>query len=483
VSEGITITLEFIAPSEAGVKVGMDAIDLKVADEQTEGSGAISDPMPPFPYPYLVIDVDFEFILYELRGDNADLDIEWDGVPLFGTGSRASDFTTSEHGYKYLSSNGNTVAVLNAPTGSVTVNPVITAKNDEGGQFTIDMIHFKTDSIDPSEPSSSWVSVERSQEDYTGSLPATAGETVELDIDGDGTFNDNDDDIDGDGIPNEEDTDPYDSGVTNHHPVISPLEPSADTIAKNKKLSIDASASDADEDTLSYSWSVSQYPEWTASGPSIEVDLGDFEPGTYIFTVMVTDGNGGQALRSATVEVTAADEAGGPPAWVIILIILVILVIVGAVVFYVIRGGEGEEEEIPEEMAPQPPESFEGSTEEPGYEPPVPGEEFPEDYDDYGESILDEGEEGVLAPEEGIPLPEESEMQEVQDLESLIDEMERTEEEIGDVCPECDAPLGPYDSQCGNCGAQFELALECPNCGAVVEEDISTCPGCGVDFN
>jgi len=216
------------------------------------------------------------------------------------------------------------------------------------------------------------------------------------------------------------------------------------------------------------------------------VDLSDFEPGTYTFNVVVTDGNSGHDQDSVTIEVTEAEETGGTPIWVIILIVVVILVVVGAVVFYVVRGGEGEEEEIPEEMAPQPPESFDETMGDLGYEPPVPGEEFPREYDGYGEAPVEESmEEEQVAPaaEDMVPLPDESEMQEVQDLESLIDEMERTEEEIGDVCPECDAPLGPYDSQCGNCGAQFELALECPNCGAVVEEDISNCPSCGVDFN
>ncbi len=492
ISEGITITLEFIVPSETGVRVGANAIDLEVADEMTEGSDASSKySMDPFPYPFLVIDVDFEFLLYELEGSNADLDIEWDGTSLFGSGSRASEFTSSEHGYKYTSDNGNTVAVLNSPPEGTIVNPVITPTDDAGGQFTLDMVQFKTATIDPEAPSSTWVTVEASQEDYTGDLPTTAGEAVPLDIDGDGLFTDNDGDIDGDGIINEEDTDPNDPGVTNHHPTISPLVPSATSIAKNKDLTITASAADADSDAMTYAWSVSPYTGWTGTGSEVVVDLGDFEPGTYTFTVLVSDGNGGTVQSSTTIEVTEADESSGPPVWVIILIILVILVIVGAVVFYVIRGGEGAEDEIPEELAPQPPESFEDPMGDPGYDSPFQTGDLEEEDDMYDdtvvdESVMDESYENDMdaaPPGDIVPLPEDPEMQEVNDLESLIDEMERTEEEIGDVCPECSAPLGPYDAECGNCGAKFELALECPSCGAVVEEDVDACPGCGVGFN
>ena len=71
---------------------------------------------------------------------------------------------------------------------------------------------------------------------------------------------------------------------------------------------------------------------------------------------------------------------------------------------------------------------------------------------------------------------------EVKELEQLIDDLEATEDEIGDICPECGAALGPEDSACPSCGAQFELALECPNCQAVVAENSPKCPNCGVQF-
>ncbi|MGA1873743.1 MAG: PKD domain-containing protein [Thermoplasmatota archaeon] len=493
ISEGITITLDFLAPDTPGTRMGSDAINLQVSDEQTETEGPFNRySVAPFPYPYLVIDEDYEFLLFELSGTNADLDIEYGGTMLFGSGTRASDFQVSEHGFKYRSSEGSIVTVLEAPTGSTIVNPVIRSISDGGGQFTLSMVRYLTGVIDPGQPSSSWVTVENAQNDYTGQLPMNAGDMLELDIDGDGLFTDNDDDIDGDGIPNDQDTDPYDSGVTNHHPVISDIVPSASRIPKNKDLELEAIASDADGDSMTYSWAATPDTGWTGNGATVIVDLGGFEPGTYTFTVTVSDGEGGNDQATETVEVTASEEADGPPMWMIVLIIVVILAIVGAVVFYVLRGGETEEEEIPEELAPQPPDAFEGPE-----APAIGGEEISEDYGMEGGMMEEDLEEGMLeedmlegiegpamAPptEEVYDLPDESEMQEVQDLEALIDEMERTEEEIGDVCPECSAPLGPYDSKCGNCGAEFELALECPNCGAVIEEDTESCPGCGVSF-
>jgi len=488
ISEGITITLDFNAPTTPGVKMGTEAINLQVSDEQTETVGEANRySVAPFPYPYLVIDTDFQFMLFKLTGTNADLDIEYGGSMLFGSGTRASDFRTSEHGFKYRSSTGATVAVIEVPDNSTIVNPVIEAKANGGGQYTIDMVRYTTGAIDPDQPSSDWVEVTSSQIGYSGQLPPTGGDIVNLDIDGDGLFTDNDGDIDGDGIPNDEDTDPYDSGVTNHHPVIHDIAPSATRIPKNKDLEMEAIATDADSDTLSYSWSVTPNTGWSGTTRSVIVDLSDFEPGTYIFNVVVTDGNGGTDQSQITIEVTESEGTEGPPVWMIILIIVVILAIVGAVVFYVMRGGEAEEE-IPEELAPQPPEEFGEGPEAPMMpeEAPTMAQEYEESEfeEDLDEDLMDEFDEEELPTTSSVllGLPEESEMQEVQDLELLIDEMERTEEEIGDVCPECSAPLGPYDSRCSNCGAEFELALECPNCGAVIEEDASSCPSCGVSF-
>ncbi len=485
ISEGITITLDFKAPSTSGTKVGSQAINLEVADEQTENPGSTNRfSVEPFPYPYTVIDVDYEFYLLELSGANAGIYIEYGDEVLFHSGSRASDFRSSDYGYIYKAENGNTVVVLDAPTDGSIVNPVIYPLEENlGGQFIVEMFHYKTASIDPSEPKENWVDVEAHVEDYEGDLPMSLDEVVELDIDGDGLFTDDDDDIDGDGIPNDQDTAPFDSSITNHHPVISDIGYTESPISKDKDLTLTPVVTDVDGDELTYQWTVDERAVWSANTRNVVVDLDDFEPGFYTFRLKVTDGEGGEAQEYQLIEVTEADQGSEFPIWVIILIVVVVLAIIVGV-YFVMRGRELEEE--PEEMAPMPPEPQGiGAPPTIGFEEGEIEESMmdEEDYDEEIEDILG-GEtleiEGTY--EEELDLPEESEMQEIHDIEALIDEMEKTEEEIGDVCPECGAPLGPYDSACGNCGAEFELALECPNCGAVVEEDLDTCPNCGVSF-
>lgn len=508
IDEGITITLDFKAPSIPGIKMGAKAINLQVSDEQTESSDSSNRySVMPFPYPYIVIDTDYEFIIFRLTSNNADLDIEYGGSMLFGSGSRGSSIVISPFGFKYVSSDGSIVAVLEVPEDPITIiNPLLYTTADGGGEFTLDMFKYRTLTVEPGLPSSEWVSILSSQEDYSGELPATAGGSIELDIDGDGLFNDNDDDIDGDGIINEEDSDPYDPGVVNHHPDIS-IQTTITSVARNKDLVIDTTATDEDQDTLIYSWSVSPDTGWTDNKASVTVDLDDFEPGIYTFMVQVSDGKGGIDHASITVEVTEPDETEGPPIWLIIIIIVVILVVVAAVVFYVLRNEE-REEEVPEELEPHP---LDGLEEDISATPPVeeytgerysatedyslgevPGqelmegegedelEEFEEEEEEFTEGVVEE----VPSPvsQEYPGLPEESEMDEVKDLELLINEMEKAEEEIGDTCPECGGALGPYDASCPSCGAEFDIALECPNCGALIDEGAVSCPKCGTNF-
>ncbi|MBN1540161.1 MAG: hypothetical protein JW939_08460 [Candidatus Thermoplasmatota archaeon] len=486
ISEGVTVTLDFKAPSAPGTRVGSSAIDLKVADEQTEDPGSTNRySVEPFPYPYMVIDVDHEFYLFELSGSNAGIYIEYGEEVLFRTGARASDFRSSEYGYLYEAVNGNTVVVLDAPADGTIVNPVIyPLEEDAGGQFIIEMFHYVTASIDPVEPRENWVDVISHVDDYEGDLPLSLSDVVELDIDGDGLFTDDDDDIDGDGIPNDEDTAPFDSGITNHHPVIGAIDFSGSPISKDKDLFLTPEVTDVDGDDLSYQWTVDERAVWSATTKDVVVDLDDFEPGFYTFRLHVTDGSGGEDEAFAWIEITEAEQGSEFPIWVIILIVVVVIaVIIG--VYFVMKGRDLEEE--PEEMEPIPPEpqSFGEPASavmgEDELEDPMMEEEYEEEMD---EMLVPPtmGMEETVEVEETLGFPEESEMQEIQDIETLIDEMERTEEEIGDVCPECGAPLGPYDSRCGNCGAEFELALECPNCGAVVEEDLDSCPSCGVSF-
>ncbi|MEA3559161.1 MAG: hypothetical protein U9R75_07915, partial [Candidatus Thermoplasmatota archaeon] len=281
VSEGITITLDITAPSSAGTKTGSSAINLEISDEQTEpedGATPQRFSQEPFPYPYLVIDADYEFYMFTFDSENGNLAIDYGNERLFGSSSRASDFQTSQYGFKYTATDGSDVIVLDAPDGDVSVTPVISSDMDAGGSYTLDMVHYKTVSIDPTS-----LSVVTDQIAYTGDLPATAGEIdPPLDGDGDGLFLDNDDDWDNDGVINSEDTSPFDNTIVNHRPVFDNIAPSATEIPANKELTLTASATDADDDTLTYAWTVDG-ATWQDSGS--EVIVIDFEPGTYTFHV------------------------------------------------------------------------------------------------------------------------------------------------------------------------------------------------------
>jgi len=332
-SEGITTTLSFNAPTRSGLKMGIEAINLEVSDEQTESDDTSKRySVSPFPYPYLVIDKDYEFILYKLTGSNAILDIDYGGRILFGPGTKVSDISTSDKGYRFRSFDGSTVAVIEAPKDSTIVNPVIMSKNQGGGQFVLDMIKYETNDIVTGQPSSTWVTKEYSQLNYKGNLPASLEKALELDIDGDGLFTDNDDDIDGDGVPNDQDSSPFDRSITNHHPNIISVEASAQTIAKNRKLILTAEVTDADQDKRYYTWKLEPGTDWKGSGKSVEVELRDFKPGTYIFTVEVFDGYGGSDRCSKTIEVKDSKSEPGFP----IIISLIGTVIVTALLIMIL---------------------------------------------------------------------------------------------------------------------------------------------------
>ncbi|MFW3145672.1 MAG: PKD domain-containing protein [Thermoplasmatota archaeon] len=499
ISEGLTIELDFTAPEDPGTRTGSFAINLQVADELTEpaeGSTPDKYSVEPFPYSYLVIDTDYEFIMFSLSGSNADIEIDYGDQRLFSTGTRASDFVSSEYGFKYTSETGEKVVILDAPEDEETVvSPIIKAVQDGGGTYTIDMVRFKTASMEPDATPEERLVVEKQQIDYTGDLPETRGESVSLDGDGDGLFLDNDDDWDNDGVDNANDTSPFDNTIINHRPTLDRIEPSATELSADKELTLTAMATDVDEgDQLYYIWTCEQLPgqQWTTRS----IVLKDLEPGVYVFKVVVSDMSGTEVEDQITVTITEppADETEFPTMLVVVAVALLLIFIAVVVYFVFIRKGEEE----PMELPPEP-----GAMEAEPMAPPTPGypmgyeegemvkeeyfdeaEEMEEEEIDY-EMMEEEEEEAEALPagEITIPgLPEESELQEVQDLEALIDEMERTEEEIGDMCPECGAPLGPYDTECSTCGAEFEVALECPNCGAVVEGDVDKCPSCGILF-
>jgi hypothetical protein len=87
----------------------------------------------------------------------------------------------------------------------------------------------------------------------------------------------------------------------NQAPVVSSLAPSAKVISRTDSIEVKSVASDPDGDELDYIWSASDGDIsregsvifWTAPGTS----------GNYTITVQVTDGKGGEASESVSIEV------------------------------------------------------------------------------------------------------------------------------------------------------------------------------------
>ncbi len=483
VSEGITITLDITTPSIQGVKSGAKGISLEVADMLTEEPGSPRTLVEPFPYPFVVLDEDYEFIIIELASDSASLEVLYGSSMLF-TNSRASDFQTSMYGFKY-ETGGDQIAVLDMPVEGTVVKPLIRATaNGTSETFTINMWKYNTLTIDESVPKAEWLELVTSEVSYTDQVPSSMATPLDIDLDGDMIFNKNDNDRDGDGLPNTEDTAPDDPSIANRNPSVTRTYADLTPITEGDPLVLHVDAIDPDtNDTLTFTWSLVSDPAWTMTGRRIVV-TGLF-PGTYTFRVTVTDGLGGTAQGSLSITVNEKKDVKEDNKWIVYAIIAVaVVLILLAVIFFVLKDKDSEEE--PQELSPEAPpgemgmdEAMVGSAED-GTAPPSMDEEQEFDDDKDLEDIAEVKTAEPVAPSK--PAAPESDSQEVQDLEQLIDDMEKNEEEIGDACPECNSPLGTYDTECPKCGAQFEIALECPNCGAVVEETSGKCPSCGVAF-
>jgi len=466
VSEKITISVTFKAPDTTGFKTDKDAIQVTAEDLKTEASGSVME----FPkYPFLVTDDGESFFIFILKTAGFNMDILYGNSKLF-TPTRASDFLTSENGFLYTEGDQK-MAIVDKPTDDTRVVPLITAEDGTTGPFELSWFEFTVTDV-----SADQVDSETLESAYTESIPEGIGE-LNLDLDGNGILNSNDPDIDGDGYDNEVDPDPYDDGVGNNRPTgLTPSSNAVDgRIKEGDTLILSATAIDADE--LTYTWT-NQQTEATHTGA--EWTITGLEPGIYTFTVEVTDDINDPVNTTITIDVEEEEGKDGISPIIIVLIIIVVLVIIAAVVFFVLRGREGEEEEpmeIPPDVGPP--------TVEDEYEEPLDETEYPGGPPVFEEEEVYEEEEAPAYEEETVEteiLEPPRESQEVQDLESLIEDLESTEEEMEDVCPECGSPLDPTDIECPSCGAQFEVALECPNCGAAVSEDDTACPSCGVSF-
>ena len=87
----------------------------------------------------------------------------------------------------------------------------------------------------------------------------------------------------------------------------------SDTCVPSASRSVDLNASftDADNDTLLYTWTVTA-GKLTGEGRMVSWDLSGLQPGTYTANVSVVDGNGGTATGTATITVAECTNCKAP---------------------------------------------------------------------------------------------------------------------------------------------------------------------------
>jgi ribosomal protein L40E len=438
ISESITVSVEFTAPSTNGFKVGADAIDVEVADLLTEVMNP-KESMDPFPFPYIVAQNGDSFVVMVLETASCDLEIVYDGTTYFGS-SRSSGFQTFQSGLKYQTEDGQTVVAVAHPGNGKIVKPVVRARSAGlTGQFSLTVFNFTISDITAGEVEKYPVVFE-----YKDNIPADISTIVDNDIDGDGIYNKLDPDIDGDGQINAEDRDPYNRDVKESPP--TGLQASVDkpTVKVDETFTLSAAASDPNADPLTFTWTVDKVPAWSKTGQSIDVKAdGDFKPGTYIFSVMVTDGRSA-VEPTDTVAVTVGETKGTSNLiFIIPIVVLAIIVLIGTTLF--IYGKHDK---------PAPIEVIES-----------PGKDIP-----------DQGPQKFQDVPITVPVPNAS-----PDNQSAPP-VEVAEPASGnvDVCPTCGASLGPEDTKCSACNTEFELTLQCPKCGTEIPPGSESCSSCGL---
>ncbi|UCC93305.1 MAG: tandem-95 repeat protein [Thermoplasmata archaeon] len=143
----------------------------------------------------------------------------------------------------------------------------------------------------------------------------------------------------------------------NDDPVIDTFGPEdGGSYDEGKGIEFTATASDEDGDFLTYTWKRGN--KVLGTGAVLTVD--DLEPGEHTVTLLVEDGNGGEATRQVKVEVTSSGMATSTLMW--LLLVVVIVVIVGTVVYMRQRYSAPPPEPEPE---PEPEEEADGDEDEP----------------------------------------------------------------------------------------------------------------------
>jgi hypothetical protein len=438
---------------------------VSVGDLKTEETASGLTALYPNGYPYLVIDDGYEVIVIDVNSDRISLEVQYGGKTLFsGTTRSLTDYKQAAEGISYTDG-GHTYAILEAPSGSEVVKPIIKGSVEATGDVEVKVQQIKVK--DKTQTGTALFDVVK---DNSTTVPVPpVGETY-VDTDGDWIYDIDDTDDDGDGIPDVRDPEPLIPGTTwiNDDPAIINIAGPLEKVKEGESFTLSVEAEDTDGDPMTFTWTLSG-SNWTGEGESTNGPT-DLEPGTHTFTITVTDNKGGETVRTLDVEIEERKDEGEDNNWLIYLaVVAIVIVIIIVVVLFVRRGGDGEsmEEDETEELLP------EEDLEEP--------------------SLMDDEESEMMEEEESGILQEEEEMEEEDGIdvgmgpplgESLIQEgeMEASDTVVGETCPHCNSPLEPTDSVCPGCGTEFDIELECPLCGEKVDQSMEVCPKCNVSF-
>ncbi len=526
-SESMDISVLFDAPTSPGLMMGASGISLEVADLTTEQPGSPRTLIGPYPFPYAVAGNGTSYLLMVLSdAPDCELEVMYGANHLFAPETRSERFSTSDRGYRFRTSEGDSVALLVAPSGAV-VKPLVRAmKEGLEGTFSFDMTLLSFTDITGNAPT-----IDRLVENYKETEPSSFSTVLDLDLDSDNILNELDPDMDGDLILNEEDILPR---IHDKCPVIMGTIRDL-TVGEKGPVTLTVQASDPEGKELSYSWTISTDPDWTASGSSIT--LAYLAPGNHTVTVIIKDPAGNTRIvhqnitsianRAPVITKAASDlekvKEGGAftltgmandpdgdkvifwwtrnkaASWRADGSLVKVFDLPPGTYTFTLHASDGdlestdtvvvrvEEEEkgFPWEvivvaavilaviallimLLTRKERSKEGSEQVATGEGDVHEAKGPiEERSD--ESITDSAE-----------LPED-------DLDEDLDEAEDDDigpddEELTEPCPECGTGMASGEMRCPGCGAMFEEVLACSKCGSEVSGGHAACPSCGERF-
>jgi hypothetical protein len=218
--------------------------------------------------------------------------------------------------------------------------------------------------------------------------------------------------------------------VENTAPVIGEggITGPAEEVKEGESFTLSVSATDGQGDDLTYTWTQNMDTSWEKTGASITVE--DLEPGTYTFTVTVSDGT---LSDTETFSVTIAEKEveDDDPTMVIIIIVVVVLLVILLIIILVVMKGKKKEEEMHEESEPMGEEDMAVETGdmpmEEGYEQPME------------ESYEQPMEESYEQPPVEEPVMDEESMPPAEEEEPVVPEMP----EQPPIPPQPEPPIPP----------------------------------------